>query len=136
MSGWILPSLAYVVLLGGLGVTVRFALRGMSWQALVVLTAAAYAIVAIVLLVTGTAWHLPGGRDGALAVVSAFIPPLAVISLYIALDRGKASQVTPLTTAYPFITVFLAALTLSEALTLQVLLGSALIVAGAIVISV
>lgn len=136
MNGWILPSLAYVALLGGLGVTVRFALRGMSWQSLVVLTACAYATVAIVLLATGTPLRVPGGTPGWTAVVSAYLPPLAVMALYLALDRGSASKVTPLTTAYPFITVFLAALFLSEAITLQVLAGSGLIVAGAIVISV
>ncbi len=136
MNGWILPSLAYVVLLGGLGVTVRFALRGLSWQSLVVLTASAYFIVAIVLLLIGTPLRLPRGLPGGMAVLSAFIPPLGVMALYLALDRGMASKVTPLTTAYPFITVFLAALFLSEALTLQVLLGSALIVTGAVVISV
>jgi uncharacterized membrane protein len=71
-----------------------------------------------------------------MTVLSAFIPPLAVISLYIALGRGQASRVTPLTTAYPFITVFLSAAVLSEALTWQVLVGSALIVGGAVLISV
>lgn len=136
MNGWILPSLAYVALLGGLGVTVRFALQGMSWKSLVILTACAYAIVAIVLLATGTPLRLPGGRPGWTAVLSAFLPPLAVMALYLALDRGSASKVTPLTTAYPFITVFLAALFLSEAITAQILVGCALIVAGAIVISV
>jgi transporter family protein len=125
-----------VALLGGLGVTVRFALRGMSWQSLVVLTACAYVTVAIVLLATGTPLRIPGGKPGWTAVVSAYLPPLAVMALYLALDRGTASKVTPLTTAYPFITVFLAALFLSEAITLQVLLGCGLIVAGAIVISV
>jgi uncharacterized membrane protein len=135
MSGWIVPSLAYVLLLGGLGVTVRFALRGLGWRELVVWTATAYAIVAAVLLATGTRLRFPGGLPGWMTLLSAFIPPLAVISLYIALGRGQASRVTPLTTAYPFITVFLAAAVLSEKLTWQVLGGCALIVGGAVLIS-
>ena len=125
MSGWIVPSLAYVLLLGGLGVTVRFALRGLTWRELVVWTATAYVIVAIVLLAVGTPLRFPGGLPGG----------MAVISLYIALDRGEVSRVTPLTTAYPFITVFLAAAVLSEKLTWQALVGSGLIVGGGIVIS-
>ncbi len=136
MRGWVVPSLAYVVLLGGFGVTVRFALRGLGWRELVVWTATAYLVVAIILLATGTPLRFPRGLPGGMTVISAFIPPLAVISLYIALNRGTASQVTPLTTAYPFITVFLAAAVLSEALTWQILLGSALIVGGAVLISI
>jgi bacterial/archaeal transporter family protein len=136
LAGWILPSLAYVVLLGALGVTLKLALRSLTWRELIVYTAIAYVIVAVVLIALGTPLRAHGGLHGWMGILSAFLPPLALISLYVALDRGEASRVIPLTTAYPFITVFLAALVLSEGLTAQALVGSALIVAGAIVISV
>jgi transporter family protein len=136
MNEWILPTLVYVVLLGGLGVTVIYAFRGLGWQQLVMWTAAAYLTVSIVLIATGSRIHLPGGLPGWMTVVSAFIPPLCIVALYIALSHGPASRVIPVSSAYPFITVFLAAALLSEALTWKVLVGTVLIVGGAVLVSI
>jgi len=133
---WILPSLAYVVLLGVFGITLKYALRSLSWQELVVYTAGAYVIVAAILLATGTNASFHGGLNGAMAGIGAFIPPLAIVALFIALNHGAASRVIPLTTAYPFITVVLAAIFLSESFTWQSVLGSLLIVGGAIALTV
>ena len=134
--GWIIPSIGYLALLGALGVTVKYALRGLTWQQLVVWTAGAYAVVAVVVLITGSRLHLPSGRSGAMTIVSAFIPPLAIALLYIAYTNGTAAKVGTLTAAYPIVTVILAAVLLSETLTLQTVLGSIMIVAGAIVITI
>jgi transporter family protein len=136
MNGWILPTLVYVVLLGGLGVTAIYALRGLGWQQLVMWTAAAYVTVSIILIATGARIHLPGGLPGWMTVVSAFIPPVCIVALYIALSRGPATKVIPVSSAYPFITVFLAAAVLSEALTWKVFIGTVLIVAGAVLVSI
>lgn len=132
---WILPSLAYVALLGVFGITLKYALRSLTWQELVVYTAGAYVIVAAIVLATGTHVSFHGGLNGAMAGIGAFIPPLAIVVLFIALNHGPASRVIPLTTAYPFITVILAAIFLSEAFTWQSILGSVLIVGGAIALA-
>lgn len=135
MSGWIVPSLGYVALLGVLGVTLKFALRSLTWQELLVWTAAAYLVVGITMLAIGTPLRFHGGLPGSMAALSAFIPPVALAFFFIALDRGNASQVVPLTTAYPFITLVLAVVALSEPLAWQAVVGSALIVGGAIVLT-
>ena len=133
---WILPSLAYVALLGVFGITLKYALRSVTWQELVIYTAGAYAIVALILLATGIDASFHGGLNGAMAAISAFIPPLAIVALFIALNHGLASRVVPLTTAYPFITVILAAIFLSESFTWRSIFGSLLIVGGAIALTV
>jgi transporter family protein len=136
LASWILPSLGYVVLLGVFGITLKYALRSLTWQELVVYTAGAYVIVAAIILATGTDASFHGGLNGAMAAIGAFIPPAAIVVLFIALNHGPASRVIPLTTAYPFITIVLAAIFLSEAFTWQSVLGSLLIVGGAIALSV
>jgi uncharacterized membrane protein len=134
--GWIIPSIVYVALLGALGITVKYSLRGLTWQQLLVWTAVGYAVVAAVVLITGSGLRLPSGKPGVMTIVSAFIPPLCIAMLYLAYTHGTAAKVGTLTAAYPFVTVILAAILLSETLTVQTVLGSLLIVGGAIVITV
>lgn len=133
---WILPSLGYVALLGVLGITLKYALRSLTWQELLVYTAGAYVIVAAIVLATGTNVGFHGGLNGGMAAISAFLPPAAIVLLFIGLNHGPATRVIPLTTAYPFITLILAAVFLSEDFTWQSVLGSLLIVGGAITLSV
>ena len=88
---WLVPTLAYVVTLGALGVTSKLALRTMGWQDLVVWTAAAYAVGAIVLLVLGKG-SFDTGPDVGWALLSAVIVVSSLVLLYIALGNeiGRA----------------------------------------------
>jgi transporter family protein len=135
MTGWILPSLIYVALLGGYGVTTKLALRGMTWQQLLLWTMAAYAVAVFVVLATGTRPRFHGGLTGWMALLSACIPVLALIVFTLALKHGEARYVVPLTTAYPLVTLLLAAIALSESLSWRSMVGASLIVAGAVVVA-
>ncbi len=134
MSGWLLPSLAYILLLGGLGVTTKLALRDVSWQDVIVWTAVVYAVIAVTMLVAGQA-TIGFGPGTFWAIVSAVLASTALIALYIALGKGDAGRVVPFTSAYPIVTLMLAAIVLSEKIT--PLRGGAalLVVVGVVLLS-
>lgn len=132
---WLVPTLAYVVTLGALGVTSKLALRSMGWQDLVVWTASAYTVLAIVLLAVGQG-HFATGPDVGWALVSAVIVVSSLVLLYIALGNGEASKVVPITAAYPAVTLVGAALFLSESITIGKVAGMLLVLAGVVVLTV
>jgi transporter family protein len=134
MSGWLLPSVAYILLLGGLGVTTKLALRDVSWQDVIVWTAVVYALISVTMLVSGQA-TIGFGPGTFWAIASAVLASTALIALYIALGKGEASRVVPFTSAYPIVTLVLAAIELSEKIT--PLRGGAalLVVVGVVLLS-
>ena len=134
MAGWVLPTILYIVILGAGGVTAKLALRTISWEQLVLWVPVAY-IVFSVLLVIFRGATFPHGVGGAWAAATAFAASSALILFFYALTKGEASQVTPVTSAYPVVTVIGSALFLSEKLTLIRGLGTALVVAGVVLLS-
>jgi transporter family protein len=135
MSGWLLPSLAYIVLLGALGVTTKLALRDVSWHDVILWTAAAYLVIAVVMLALGQARFGTGTGDF-WAVVSAVLASSALIMFYVALGRGEASRVVPLTSAYPLVTVVLSMIVLSEEVTVVRGLAALVVIAGVVLLTV
>lgn len=134
MSGWLLPSFAYVLLIGGLGVTTKLALRDLGWQDVIVWTAVVYAVIAVVMLALGQARiGLTAGAPWAIA--SAVLASTGLIALFVALGRGESSQIVPLTSAYPVVTLVLSALVLSERLTVLRVVAAALVVFGVVLLS-
>lgn len=129
MSGWIVPAVLYIFLLGALGVTTKVALRHISWQEVILWTAIVYAFIAIGMLLFGqvslhfNAGTLPGIASGVLAST-------ALIAFYIALGRGDASVVVPVASAYPIVTLILAAIFLAEPITLLRAGGALLVIVG------
>ena len=134
MAGWILPALAYVVLLGAGGVTAKLALRTISWQQLVLWVPIAYLVVSAGLLLLGGT-RFPLGAGGAWAAATAVCASSALVLFFYALTKGPASQVTPATSAYPVITVIGSALFLAEKITLVRGIGTALVVLGVVLLS-
>jgi transporter family protein len=134
-AAWLIPTLAYVVTLGALGVTSKLALRTLDWQELVIWSAGAYLLVAVVLLMVGG-----GGihfeSNSWWAALSAFIVVSSLILLYLALGNGEASKIVPITAAYPAITLIGAALFLSESISLAKVGGMLLVLAGVVVLTI
>jgi transporter family protein len=135
MTGWLIPSLAYIALLGALGVTTKLALRHVSWQDVILWTALVYAVIAVVMLAFGQARFGLGPGHG-WAVVSAVFASTALVALYIALGSGEASRVIPLTSAYPVLTLLLSALVLSERITVFRGFAALVVVAGVVMLSI
>jgi len=134
MTGWILPALAYVVLLGAGGVTAKLALRTITWQQLVLWVPIAYIVVSAgLVLLGGTRFPLGGG--GAWAAATAVCASAALVLFFYALTKGPVSQVTPATSAYPVVTVIGSAIFLAEKITLVRGIGTALVVFGVVLLA-
>jgi uncharacterized membrane protein len=134
MAGWIPPTIGYIVILGAAGVTAKLALRTISWQQLVLWVPVAYVVFsAIFVIFQGS--RFPLGVGGGWAAVTAFAASSALILFFYALTKGPASQVTPATSAYPVVTVIGSALFLGEKITLIRGVGTALVVAGVVLLA-
>jgi bacterial/archaeal transporter family protein len=134
MSSWILPAVGYILTVGAVGVTSKLALRTITWQELLLWVPIVYAAIAIVFAVTSGA-RLPFGTGGGWALLTAFFVALGAVFLFIALSRGEASKVVPVTSAYPVVTLVGSALFLAEAITLLRVIGTVLVVSGVVLIS-
>lgn len=134
MAGWILPTLGYTLILGATGVTSKLALRTISWEQLVLWVPVVYIGFAI-FFVTDRGARFPLGAGGGWAALTAFGAATSLILLFVALTRGDASKVVPAGSAYPVVTVIGSALFLSESITLLRVAGTALVVAGVVLLS-
>jgi transporter family protein len=134
MSGWLLPSIVYIAFLGGLGVTTKLALRHLGWQDVIVWTAIVYVLISVAMLALGHA-KIGLGAGTAAAIGSGLLASTALIAFYIALGKGEASTVVPLTSAYPIITLVLSALVLAEKITPLKGAGALVVVVGVVMIS-
>lgn len=134
-ASWLVPTLAYVLTLGALGVTSKLALRTLGWQELVVWTAGAYALAAVVIVAIGHG-GLHFETNTWWAVLSALIVVSALVLLYVALGNGEASKIVPITAAYPAVTLVGAALFLSESISPAKVGGMLLVLAGVVVLTV
>ena len=134
MASWLLPTFGYILLLGAAGVTAKLALRTISWEQLVLWVPLAYIAFSIV-LVAGRGARLPLGAGGAWAAATAVCAAASLILLFVALTKGDASKVVPAGSAYPVVTVIGSAIFLSEAITTLKIVGTALVVAGVVLLS-
>ena len=85
---WIPATGGYIVVVGGLGVTTKYALRSLSWQEVIVWSTAAYAAATVLLLATGTPLRFHAGLNGGMAVITAMIAPASLCLLSLALRDG------------------------------------------------
>ncbi len=134
MASWVPPTLGYVVFLGTAGVTTALALRTISWQQMVLWVPLAYGAIAIFLvLFRGTSFPL--GVGGGWAAATAICASTALVLFFVAISRGEASKVVPVSSAYPAVTLIGAALFLAEAVTAIRIIGTGLVIAGVVLIS-
>jgi len=129
---WIPPTVGYIFLVGALGVTSKYALRSLSWQEVILWTAVAYAVTTVILVSTGTSLRFHGGLNGGMAAVTAFIAPLSLCLLYVALRDGEVTRVIPVSSVYPLVTAALALLFLDEQFSATRLVGTAFVVVGVV----
>jgi bacterial/archaeal transporter family protein len=133
MLSWVIPAAAFVVVLGLLGVTTKLALRHVTWPVIILWTAIAYAVLSAGLVIGGTGLVFNEGTG--FAILSGGMAVSSLVLLYFALGIGDASRVVPVTAAYPAVTVFAAAILIDEPLTIARIGGTALVVAGVVLIS-
>jgi transporter family protein len=128
-ADWLLPATAFVVIEGALGVTTKLALRSIGWRELLIWTACAYGLLAICLIAIAGE-RVPLGAGAPWAIASGAFASVGLMTFFLALERGEASKVVPVTAAYPLVTAVLAALVLSEEVSLLRGLGTILVVLG------
>lgn len=131
---WLGFAIAYAFAIGLTGITIKYALKTISWQQMVLWVPLCYAAFSLV-LVLGFGVRFPLGIGGFWAALTGIFAAAALILLFIALDRGPASSVVPVTSIYPVITLFASAIILSESITVPKAIGTALVVAGVALIS-
>jgi transporter family protein len=134
-AAWLVPALGFGVITGALGVTSKLALDDLDWREIVVWTAVAYAFVSVPVLATELlqAWPASGLRWG---LLSGALAAGALVMLFLALEPGEVSQVVPITSSYPIVTVALAAALLSERVTRRHVAATGLVIVGVILLSV
>jgi transporter family protein len=135
LAKWLVPTTIYVFAVGALGVTSKLALRRLPWQALVMWTGIGYVVATAVLLALGQT-KLTFVHDTSWAILSAVLAIGGLMAFYIALRTGQATKVVTVSAAYPAVTLVLAALTLSEAVSLARVGGMCLVIGGVIVMTV
>ena len=132
---WLFPTLAFIAMAGPFGVTGKLALDQMAWQELLLWTTIAYLTLSVVLLVGFRERMTIGPAAGWGALAGLFvIGTFTTVSL--ALERGDASQVIPVTASYPIFTAILAVIVLGERLSPRRLAGTALVILGVVVVSI
>jgi transporter family protein len=131
---WLIPTVVYIFAAGALGVLSKVALRYIRWTDLVVWTGLAYVLAGLFLLAIGkTQVEFVAGSGWA-----AFGTVVIITSLFmffVALSTGEVGKVVPITAAYPVVTLILAALFLSEALTVAKAVGVLVVVGGVVVLT-
>jgi len=132
---WIPPTVGYIVLVGALGVTSKYALRSLSWQEVILWTAVAYGVTTVLLVATGTPLRFHAGLNGGMAAVTAVIAPLSLCLLYFALRDGDVTRVIPVSSVYPLVTAVLALLVLNEHFSVTRVVGTALVVVGVVLLT-
>ena len=131
---WLFYALATVVLWTGWTFLGKIALKTVSpVQATIVYGLASVAIGAATLLLgsRSASWSQPGLW---LAVLSAVIGSLGLLTYYLALERGKASLVGPVVSVYPAIVALLSVALLSERLSGVQVAGIVLAVTGVVLV--
>ena len=134
LLSWLIPTLGYALTVGLTGISVKYALKTITWQQMLLWVPLAYAVWALI-LIAGFGARFPLGVGGAWAALTALFASGGLILLFIALDRGEASVVVPVSSIYPVVTLIASAAFLSESVTVPKVVGTALVVAGVTLIS-
>lgn len=131
---WLIPALLYVVIIGGLGITTKQALRHLRWPDMLIWTMIVYVVAAVaIVLIRGANLGLKVGDGWALA--SGALAVVGLIALFLALDNGPVTRVVPVTAAYPLVSAVLGVAVFSERITLLRVAGMLMVVVGVVLLS-
>lgn len=133
-QSWTLPAAVYILVTGTIGITAKLALRTITWKELLVWTAVAYAVAAVICVaVTNVNMTLNSGA--ALGLLSGALAATGLVALFVALSRADVIRVVPVTSAYPVVTLVLSAVILSEHVSALKVLGTLLVVGGVVLVA-
>jgi bacterial/archaeal transporter family protein len=130
----LIPTLVYIAASGTLGVMSKVALRRSSWPELVLWCGIVYLGAGLVMLITGQA-KLQFVSGTGWAVLGTVAVVVALYMFFVALTTGQVAQVVSISASYPAVTLILAAIFLSERVTVMKALGVAVVISGVIVLT-
>lgn len=136
MAHWIIPATGYVLALGVMGITSKFAVQRIGWPELVVWTAGAYVLAAVFLLASGQVAKVHFDFSSVMAAFSGILAATGLILFFIVVREADLSRAVPYMASYPIVTIVLAFLLYSERLTLEQGAGIVLVLAGLFVLAV
>ncbi|MGH8509737.1 MAG: EamA family transporter [Gammaproteobacteria bacterium] len=137
MRPWLLYSAAALGFWGVWGALGKLAARTLAPPSLMLL---AYAgIVAVFPLLLVLFWRSFAPRwdsiDNVYAIASGVFAGLGFLCFYLALTTGEVARVVVITATYPIVTVLIAVLLLGEPMSLRMLLGTTLAIAGILILA-
>ena len=135
MAHWIIPASGYVLALGLIGITSKFAVQRIGWPELVIWTAGAYALFAIFLLATGQVTRIHLDFAGAMAAASGILAASGLVLFFIVVREADLSRAVPFMASYPIVTIVLAFVIFSERLSMGQGAGIVLVLAGLFVLA-
>jgi bacterial/archaeal transporter family protein len=131
---WLIPTVIYVFAGGGLGIMSKVCMRQLRWQDLVLWTGIGYVILGIGFLIAGqTKLEFVAGSSWAALGTVAVIA--ALYMFFVALSTGEVSKIVPISATYPVVTLILAAIFLSEGVTVAKAAGVLVVVGGVVVLT-
>jgi len=134
LRSWTIPAAAYILVTGSIGITAKIALRTITWRELLIWTALAYALAAVICVVL-TNVDMTLNIGAGMGFLSGILAVTGLVSLFVALSRAEVIRVVPVTSAYPVVTLLLSAAILHERLSPTRVLGTLLVVAGVALIA-
>ncbi len=111
---WLLPAVATLVLWGLWGYILKIAGMRLDWREVYFISSLSSFTLALLFYMYSKGFTLPLNTYALYAAIAGIMGGLGYLTFMIAISRGKASIIIPLTALYPAITAILAVLFLGE----------------------
>ncbi len=135
---WILVSIICILSWGVWGIFSKVALNHLGWRLVfVVANGIGYPLLSLAVYFLNRPSFAEMGRMGLMyAFATGITGGIGALTFFLALEKGPASVVVPLTSLYPALTVILALLLLRESINLTQMIGVVLALIAIVLISI
>ena len=132
---WLVPAILTLVLWGLWGYMLKFAGMRLDWREVYFISSLASFTLALMFYLYSKGFSLSLNTYALYAALAGLMGGLGYLTFMIAISKGKASIIIPLTALYPAITAILAVLFLGEKLKPTQLVGIVLALIAGILVS-
>ncbi len=133
---WIVPAILTLVLWGLWGYILKIAGMRLDWREVYFMSSLASFTLALMFYLYSKGFSLSLNIYALYAALAGIMGGLGYLTFMVAVSRGKASIIIPLTALYPAITAILAVLFLGEKLKPTQLIGIILALIAGILVSI
>jgi len=132
---WLLPAVATLVLWGLWGYVLKIAGMKLDWREVYFISSLSSFTLALLFYMYSKGFTLPLNTYALYAAIAGIMGGLGYLTFMIAISRGNASIIIPLTALYPAITAILAVLFLGEKIKPTQIAGIILALVAGILVS-